>query len=122
MYRYGLNLSLRSLLDSKKLTELNFDNWYRKLRIVLEHEQIFYVITDLALEEPTPNIRRVVWDIYLKWLNDRTIDCCIMQTSMNDEFNRKFEEAQPEKMLQVLRDSFGTPDDVEWHKTSCIIF
>ena len=41
---------------------------------------------------------------------------------MNDEFSQKFEEAQPEKMLQVLRDSFGTPDDVEWHKTSCIIF
>ena len=28
---------------------------------------------------------------------------------MNDEFNQKFEEAQPEKMLQVLRDFFGTP-------------
>ena len=41
---------------------------------------------------------------------------------MNDEFSRKFEEAQPKKMLQVLRDSFGTPDDVERYKTSCIIF
>ena len=41
---------------------------------------------------------------------------------MNDEFSQKFEEAQPEKILQVLRDSFGTPDDVEWHKASCIIF
>ena len=48
--------------------------------------------------------------------------CCIMRASMNDEFDRKFEEAQPEEMLQVLRDSIGTPDDVEWHKTSCIIF
>ena len=48
--------------------------------------------------------------------------CCIMRASMNDEFDRKFEEAQPEEMLQVLRDSVGTPDDVEWHKTSCIIF
>ena len=25
-------------------------------------------------------------------------------------------------MLQVLRGSFGTLDDVEWHKTSCTIF
>ena len=47
---------------------------------------------------------------------------CIMRASMNDEFSRKFEEAQPEKMLQVLRDSFGTPDDIERHKISCIIF
>ena len=45
-----------------------------------------------------------------------------MRASMNDEFNQKFKEAQSEEMLQVLRDSFGTPGDVERHKTSCIIF
>ena len=45
-----------------------------------------------------------------------------MWASVNDEFSQKFEEAQLEKMLQVLRDSFGTPDDVEWHKTSCAVF
>ena len=47
---------------------------------------------------------------------------CIMRASMNDEFSQKFEEAQSEKILQVLKDSFGTPDDVEQHKTSCTIF
>ena len=47
---------------------------------------------------------------------------CIMQASMNDEFSQKFEEAQLKKILQVLRDSFSTPDDVERHKTSCTIF
>ena len=41
---------------------------------------------------------------------------------MNDEFSQKFEEAQSEKILQVLRESFGTPDDIERHKTSCTIF
>ena len=41
---------------------------------------------------------------------------------MNDEFSWKFEEAQPEKMVQVLRDFFSTPDDVEQHKTSYTIF
>ena len=47
---------------------------------------------------------------------------CIMRAFMNDEFSWKFEEAQPEKMLQVLRNSFGTPNNVKRHKTSCIIF
>ena len=47
---------------------------------------------------------------------------CIMRASINDEFSRKFEEAQLEEILQVLRDFFGTPEDVEQHKTSCIIF
>ena len=41
---------------------------------------------------------------------------------MNDEFSHKFEDAQPEKILQVLNQSFDTPDDVDRHKTSCAIF
>ena len=41
---------------------------------------------------------------------------------MNDEFNQKFEEAQSEDMLKVLRESFGTPNDNEWYKTSCTVF
>ena len=81
------NLSLLSLLDSEKLTESNFDNWYRKLKIVLEHERILYVITNPTPEEPALNAWGVVWDTYLKWLNDRTIVCCIMRASMNDEFS-----------------------------------
>ena len=28
----------------------------------------------------------------------------------------------PGLKCQVLRDSFGTPDNIEWHKTSCTIF
>ena len=47
---------------------------------------------------------------------------CIMRASMNDEFNWMFEEAQPEELLQVLRDFFDTPDDIERHKTNCTIF
>ena len=45
-----------------------------------------------------------------------------MLAAMSDEFNRRFEMAQPKDMLQVLEDAFGTPDDVERHKTSCAIF
>ena len=114
------NLSLWSLLDSEKLTGLNFDCWYRKLKIILEHEQILYVITDPTSKEPAPNAYDMVWDTYLKWLNDRTMMHCIMRTAMNDEFNRKFKEARSKDMLNVLRESFSTPNDVERHKTSAI--
>ena len=44
-----------------------------------------------------------------------------MQTVMNDDFNRKFEEAQSEDMLRMLRESFGTPNDDERYKTSYVI-
>ena len=47
---------------------------------------------------------------------------CMMHVAMNNEISRKFEKTQSEKILKVLNDSFGTPDDVERHKTSCTIF
>ena len=110
------NLLLRSLLDNEKLKGPNFDSWYRKLRIVLEHERILYVITDLAPEISSANARSSVRDTYQKWVSDRTTVHCIMLVAMNDEFNRKFEEAQPEEILQKLKESFGTPDDVERYR------
>ena len=87
------NLSLRSLLDSDILKDPNFDSKYRKLRIVLEHEQILYVITDLAPKLPPIDARSSVKDAYLKWISDRTTIRCIMLAMMNDAFRRKFEEA-----------------------------
>ena len=41
---------------------------------------------------------------------------------MNDELNCKFEDAQPEVILQVLKDFFDIFDDVERYKISCTIF
>ena len=116
------NLSLRSLLDSDKLRGSNFNSWYQKLKIVLKYKRILYMLTDLTSEEPASNACGTVRDTYLKWLNDRIMVCCIMRATMNDEFSHKFEKAQPEKMLKVLNDSFGTLDDVKQYKTSCAIF
>ena len=115
-------LSLQSLLDSDKLMGPNFDSWYRKMKIVLEYEQILYVLIDPALKEPAPNARNTIWDTYQKWLNHRTIVYCIMLAAVNNEFSYQFENAQPHDMLQMLNKSFGTPDDIKRHKTSCDIF
>ena len=87
-------LSLHMLLDSDKLIEFNFDSWYWKLKIVLEHERILYVLTDLAPEEPAANAPRAMRDTYMKWLNDRTTMRCVMRVAMNDELSHKFEDAQ----------------------------
>ena len=96
------NLSLRSLLDSEKLMGSNFDNWYRKLKIVLEYERILCILTDLASEKSAPNARGTVRDTYQKWLNDHAMMRCIMRDDMNDEFSCKFKDAQPEEMIQKL--------------------
>ena len=75
----------------------NFNSWYRKLKIVLEHEKIRYVLIDPTSEEPVPNAHSAVRDTYQNWLNDRTMIRCIMRAVMNDEFSHKFENAQTEK-------------------------
>ena len=45
-----------------------------------------------------------------------------MLAVMNDKFSRIFEETQSNDIIQVLKDSFGIPDDVERYKVSCAIF
>ena len=60
------NMSLRSLLDNDKLMGSNFDSWYRKLRIVLEHERTIYEINDPAPEEPPLNAHGIARDTYQK--------------------------------------------------------
>ena len=42
--------------------------------------------------------------------------------AMNDEFSHRFENAQPQDMLQMLNESFGTLDNVERHKMRYAIF
>ena len=115
-------LSLHTLLDSDKLFRPNFDSWYRKLKIVLEHQRILYVLTDEAPEEPIANAPHAARDTYIKWLNDCMTVRCMMRTTMNDELSRKFEGAQSEEIIQMLNEFFGTPEDVERHKTSCAVF
>ena len=115
-------LSLRSLLDNDKLTGPNFDSWYQKLKIILKHEKIMYILMDEVPKEPTTNASCAMRDTYLKWLNDRTTVRCVMRAVMNDELNHKFKDAQPEKIIQKLNESFDILEDVERHKISCIIF
>ena len=115
-------LSLCLLLDSDKLIRPNFDSWYQKLKIILKHERILYVLTDEALKELTANTLRAMRDTYMKWLNDRTTVRCVMRVAMNDELRCKFEDAQPKQIIQILNESFITPKDVERHKTFYTMF
>ena len=73
-------------------------------------------------KEPTANAPCAVRDTYMKWLNDRTTVRCVMRAAMNDELSCKFEDAPPKEMIQMLNESFGTPEDAKRHKTSCIVF
>ena len=87
------SLSLHSLSDSEKFMRLNFDDWYWKLKIVLKHDRILYVITDLAPEVLVSNADATIKDTYQKCLNDCMIVCYIMRTALSDKFSFKFDDA-----------------------------
>ena len=55
-------LLLRSLLDSDKLMGSNFDNWYQKLKIILEYKRILYMIMDPVPEVPISNADAMIRD------------------------------------------------------------
>ena len=80
------------------------------------------MITDPAPKLPPIDAQNLVRVAYLKWVSDQTTVPCIMLAAMNDEFSHKFEEAQPNEILQKLKESFGMPDDVEWYKVSYAIY
>ena len=115
-------LSLRSLLDRDKLVGLNFDSWYRKLKIILKHERILYMLTDPTPKESIANAPHAARDTYMKWLNDCITVCCIIRVAMNDKLSHKFEDVQSKEMIQLLNKSFDILEDAERYKTSYAMF
>ena len=74
---------LHSLFDSDLFIGLNFDRWYRKLQIVLEHEWILNMIMDPAPDVFISNIHDAIKGTYQKWPNDRITICCILRAAKN---------------------------------------
>ena len=68
-------LSLHSLLNSDKLIRPNFDSWYQKLKIILEHKKLFYVLTDPTLEGPLQTLE--VWSKTLTRSHSTIVPWCI---------------------------------------------
>ena len=58
----------------------------------------------------------------MKWLNDHRTVRCMMRAAMNDELNRKFEDVQPEEIIQMLNESFSTSENAERNKISYAVF
>jgi hypothetical protein len=50
------NISLSNILDAKKLTRLNFLNWYCNVKIVLKQEKRLYVFENPILLAPDEDV------------------------------------------------------------------
>ena len=80
------------------------------------------MIIDPSPKIPIANARSLVKDTYLKWSSDRTAIQCIVLMKTNGEFSHKFEKAQPDVILQRLKEYFSMLDDVECYRVSCTIY
>ena len=100
-------LSLRTILDSCKLTNTNFDDWYRNLRIVLKHEKLIYVIDEPSPDAPLDDADPVAIDTYKKWVTDSNEVQCIMFSSIGSDLQRQHEDMDPVVILARLRQMYG---------------
>ena len=99
-------VNLRSILDANKLTETNFMDWLRNLRIILKAEKIAYVLDAPLLV--SPSVDAYVGDqiTYKQHLDDTIITACIMLASMSPGLQKQHEAMTPYDVVAHLKELF----------------
>ena len=83
---------LSIILDNNRLTGLNFIDWLRNLKVVLDSEKILYVIEQsLPLSLPE-NSSPKEYEVLIKWKDDDMQARCIMWASMMTEIHQQHEK------------------------------
>ena len=77
-------------MDSNNLTELNFLDWLKNLRIILKRERLAYVIVETLPQSPTIDAPESVQGAYQKLLVDSARVGLIIHTSMTPEFQKQY--------------------------------
>ncbi|GJW02273.1 hypothetical protein Tco_1561129 [Tanacetum coccineum] len=87
------NTTIRSILTAKKLTGLNFTNWYRNLRIVLRYEKKMKFVEQPI--GPAPDYKTAnpyTIDKYYEYVNLEQEVACLMLSSMSPDLQRTLEK------------------------------
>ena len=102
MARVVAQFNINAFLEKEKLKTygLNFTNWYRNLRIILEGCKKLYVL-DVALgDPPADSVSDDERNVYETKSNDNTIVKCAILTSLEPELQDHFESTGPMKWLR----------------------
>ncbi|GJZ04004.1 hypothetical protein Tco_0537279 [Tanacetum coccineum] len=105
--------AFRSMFEREKLSSLNFNDWFRSLKLVLRVEKKLFVIEQpIPLAPPTDSIAQVLaqWNAVYDAHNKVA---CLMLGSMTLELHRQFENSSPYEMLQELKSMFEKQARVE---------
>ena len=83
------NVNVQTVIDDKILTEPNFLDWLKNLRIVLKEEKLAYVIPKPIPKSPTTDAPKSVQKTYKKHLVDSVRVGLFIHTSMSHEFQKR---------------------------------
>ncbi|XP_075483721.1 uncharacterized protein LOC142523874 [Primulina tabacum] len=85
--------TLSTILDQNKLIGPNSNDWFRNLKIVLNSENIAYVLNKKLPKEAAPNVSQTELAKLEKWWDHDLQAKSYMLGSMSNELQRRFEEA-----------------------------
>nr|GFC68227.1 hypothetical protein [Tanacetum cinerariifolium] len=105
--------AFRSMFKREKLSENNFNDWFRQLNLLLIVEKKMYVI-----EQPLPTAPVVdsatnvlaEWNVIYDAYNEVA---CLIFGSMTPELHMQFENSSPYDMIKVLKSMFEKQAGVE---------
>ncbi|XP_028236713.1 uncharacterized protein LOC114416029 [Glycine soja] len=100
------SLSLRGILESGKLVEANYDDWYRNLRIVLMHEKLIDTIDKPPMEAPDLSDVEAT-KVFQKYLDECLTAKCIILASMSSELQRQHQDMDPYEIVAHLKKMYG---------------
>ncbi|GJT39348.1 hypothetical protein Tco_0939213 [Tanacetum coccineum] len=101
------NTTIRSILLAKKLTSLNFTNWYRNLWIVLRYEKKIKFVEQPTGPPPDPETADPdTIDKYYETVNLKQEVECLMLGSMSSDLQRALENCKAYDMIQELKTMF----------------
>ena len=101
------SLSLRSILDTNKLTGPNYVDWLRNLKIVLNSEKLFYILDTPSLNPLGKDATEEDRATYKIWQNDSISVKCIILASMTNELQRQHESMDVLSIIQNLKELYG---------------
>ena len=101
------SLSLRSILDTNKLTGPNYVDWLRNLKIVLNQENLSYIIESPEPKKLGDKATDEEKAAYKKRQNDSMTVKCIMLASMNNELQRQHDDMDAQSILLNLKELYG---------------
>nr|GEX16363.1 reverse transcriptase [Tanacetum cinerariifolium] len=100
------NMTIKSILLAKKLTGLNFTNWYRNLRIVLRYEKKMKFVEQPARPPDPETVDPNTIDKYYVTVNLEQEVACLMLSSMSLDLLRTLEKYNAYDMIKELKTMF----------------